>query len=133
MKKDLIKALAEALRKNLTGGAGSAILDQLARTLGEEDMIIVSVYKKSDSLEDSLVPFLDPLHEFRFKPHECELAFETMRSYDIDDFSVSISYGGISNVAMDSIRIAPYFEFLSSQSPVGTVLSGNKAEYVGEA
>ena len=133
MKKDLIKALADALRKNLTGGAGSAILDQLARTLGEEEMIIVSVYKKSDSLEDSLVPFLDPLHEFRFEPHECELAFQTMSSYDIDDFSVSISYGGISDVAMDSIRIAPYFEFLSSQSAVGTVLDGNKAEYVGEA
>ena len=133
MKKDLAKALAEMLRKNLTSEAGSAMLEQVAKLYGtdEGEAIVVSIYKRA--VDDSWVPFLKPVEEFRFATTEFDLAFQVMGNYDADEFDVSISYGNISESAMNSIRIAPYFEFMSSVSVVDNILSGSKSEYIGEA
>ena len=133
MKKDLAKVLAEILRKNLTSEAGSAILEQLAKSYGtdEQDMITVSIYNKAT--DDSWVPFLRPVEEFSFASHEFDLAFQVMNNYDAEKFDVSISYGNISESAMNSIKIAPYFEFMSAMSVIDSVLSGSKSEYIGEA
>ena len=133
MKKDLVKALREILKKNLTSEAGSAILDQMSRSQSnlEEKMVVVSVYNKVD--EDSWLPFAKPLHEFEFAPHEYELAVETMKAYDEEEFDVSIMFGNISHDAMSAVQMAPYFEFISSQAPIDNLLSGTKSEYIGEA
>jgi len=132
-KKDLVKELREILKKNLTSDAGSAILEQMGRSKSnaEEDMVTVSVYEKVDA--DSWLPFAKPLHEFSFAPHEYELAMETMKAYDADEFDVSVMFGNISKDAMNGVQMAPYFEFISTQAPIENVLSGTKSEYVGEA
>jgi hypothetical protein len=131
--KDLIQALRDILKKNLTSEAGSAILEQMGRSKSnlEDKMVVVSVYNKTE--EDSWLPFAKPLHEFSFAPHEYELAVETMQTYDADEFDVSIMFGNISKDAMNGVQMAPYFEFISSQAPIDNVLSGTKSEYVGEA
>jgi hypothetical protein len=131
--KDLIQALRDILKKNLTSEAGSAILEQMGRSKSnlEDKMVVVSVYNKTE--EDSWLPFAKPLHEFSFAPHEYELAVETMQAYDADEFDVSIMFGNISKDAMNGVQMAPYFEFISSQAPIDNVLSGTKSEYVGEA
>jgi len=131
--KDLIQALRDILKKNLTSEAGSAILEQMGRSKSnlEDKMVVVSVYSKTE--EDSWLPFAKPLHEFSFAPHEYELAVETMQAYDADEFDVSIMFGNISKDAMNGVQMAPYFEFISSQAPIDNVLSGTKSEYVGEA
>ena len=131
--KDLIQALREILKKNLTSEAGSAILEQMGRSKSnlEDNMVTVSVYNKTK--EDSWLPFAKPLHEFSFAPHEYELAVETMQAYDAEEFDVSIMFGNISKDAMSSVQMAPYFEFISSHAPIDNVLSGTKSEYVGEA
>ena len=48
-KDELMKALSDVLRKNLTTDAGTAILDQIARSMdaGEEEVLTVSVYEKT--------------------------------------------------------------------------------------
>jgi len=131
--KDLIQALRDILKKNLTSEAGSAILEQMGRSKSnlEDKMVVVSVYNKTE--EDSWLPFAKPLHEFSFAPHEYELAVETMQAYDADEFDVSIMFGNISKDAMNGVQMAPYFEFISTQAPIENVLSGTKSEYVGEA
>lgn len=131
--KDLIQALREILRKNLTSEAGSAILGQMARSKSNfgDKVVVVSVYEKVDP--DSWLPFARPLHEFSFAPHEYELAMETMKAYDAEEFDVSVIFGNISKAAMSAIQMAPYFEFISSQAPLDSVLSGTKSEYIGEA
>jgi hypothetical protein len=131
--KDLIQALREIVKKNLTSEAGSAILEQMGRSKSnlEDKMVVVSVYEKMD--EDSWVPLVRPLHEFSFASHEYELAMETMKEYDSEEFDVSVVFGNISKNAMSAIQVAPYFEFISSQAPLDNVLSGTKSEYVGEA
>ena len=131
--KDLIQALRDILKKNLTSEAGSAILEQMSRSKSnlEDNMVTVSVYNKTE--EDSWLPFAKPLHEFSFAPHEYELAVETMQAYDAEEFDVSIMFGNISKDAMSSVQMAPYFEFISSHAPIDNVLSGTKSEYVGEA
>jgi hypothetical protein len=131
--KDLIQALREILKKNLTSEAGSAILEQMGRSKSnlEDKMVVVSVYEKVDA--DSWLPFAKPLHEFSFAPHEYELAMETMKAYDADEFDVSVMFGNISKDAMNGVQMAPYFEFISTQAPIENVLSGTKSEYVGEA
>jgi len=131
--KDLIQALRDILKKNLTSEAGSAILEQMSRSKSnlEDNMVTVSVYNKTE--EDSWLPFAKPLHEFSFAPHEYELAMETMKAYDADEFDVSVMFGNISKGAMNAVQMAPYFEFISSQAPIDNVLSGTKSEYVGEA
>ena len=133
MKKDLIQTLRDILKKNLTSEAGSAILEQMGRSKSnlEDKMVVVSVYNKTE--EDSWLPFAKPLHEFSFAPHEYELAMETMKAYDADEFDVSVMFGNISKDAMNAVQMAPYFEFISSQAPIDNVLSGTKSEYVGEA
>jgi hypothetical protein len=131
--KDLIQALREILKKNLTSEAGSAILEQMARSKSnlEERVVTVLVYDKVDS--DSWLPFVKPLHEFSFATHEYELAMETMKAYDAEEFDVSVTFGNISKQAMNAIQMAPYFEFISSQAPLDNILSGTKSEYIGEA
>jgi hypothetical protein len=131
--KDLIQTLRDILKKNLTSEAGSAILEQMGRseTDLEEKMVTVSIYNKTD--DESWVPFAKPLHEFEFAPHEYELAMETMKEYDAEEFDVSVMFGSISKDAMSAIQMAPYFEFISSQAPLDSVLSGTKSEYIGEA
>jgi len=131
--KDLIQALRDILKKNLTNEAGSAILKQMSRSKSnlEDKMVVVSVYEKVDA--DSWLPFAKPLHEFEFAPHEYELAMETMKEYDAEEFDVSVMFGSISKDAMSAIQMAPYFEFISSQAPLDSVLSGTKSEYIGEA
>ena len=133
MKEDLIKALTEMLRKNLTSDSGSAMLGEVARSSQEdgEDMITVSVYAKSD--DESWVPFLKAEHEFQFAANEYALACETMGTYDADKFDVSISYGKISANGMSAIQLAPFFEFMSSLTPLEDILDGTKSEYIGEA
>ena len=131
--KDLIQALREILKKNLTSEAGSAILEQMGRSKSnlEDKMVMVSVYEKVDA--DSWLPFAKPLHEFSFAPHEYNLAMETLNVYDAEEFDVSVMFGNISEGAMSAIQMAPYFEFISSQAPLDNVLSGTKSEYIGEA
>jgi len=132
-KDELMKALSDVLRKNLTTDAGTAVLDQIARSMdaGEEEMLTVSVYKKTS--EESWIPFATPLHQFEFAPHEYELAVESMSAFDCEEYDVSITLARMSEDALKGIRVAPYFEFISHHAPLDNVLSGTKSEYVGEA
>jgi hypothetical protein len=131
--KDVLQLLREILKKNLTSEAGSAILEQMGRSKSnlEDKMVMVSVYEKVE--EDSWLPFAKPLHEFEFAADEYELAVETMKEYDAEEFDVSIMFGNISTDALNAVQVAPYFEFISSQAPIDNLLSGTKSEYVGEA
>tara|TARA_R110000824_G_scaffold58132_5_gene157496 strand:+ start:5983 stop:6393 length:411 start_codon:yes stop_codon:yes gene_type:complete len=133
--KELIQILRDILRKNLTSEAGSAILKQMGRSQSnlEEKMVTVSVYNKSEGSDDTWSLLDKPVDEFQFAAHEYELAFETMKAYDSDEYDVSITFGEISADAMNGVQISPFFEFISSQAPVDNVLSGTKCEYVGEA
>jgi len=133
VKKDLIQTLRDILKKNLTSDAGSAILDQLARSTDEKErkMVTVSVYNKMS--DDSWLPMAKPLHKFEFAPNEHELALATMEAYSSEKYDVSVTFGNISEEALNGVQIAPYFEFISSQAPLDNVLSGTKSEFVGEA
>jgi len=131
--KDLLKTLRDILKKNLTSEAGSVIMDQMLRAESEEGdaLITVAVYKKVD--EESWLPFAKPLHQFEFTADESELAFEMMDTYSGEDYDVSVTFGSVSEDALSSMQMAPYFEFMSSQAPIDSVLSGTKSEYIGEA
>ena len=117
----------------MTSEAGSVIMEEMmrSRTDEEDTMVTVSVYNRTD--DESWVPFAKPLHEFSFAADEYELAMETMKAYDEEEFDVSIKFGNISKDAMSCVQIAPYFEFISTQAPIDNVLSGTKSEFIGEA
>lgn len=133
MKKDLVKVLRDILRKNLTSEAGSAILEQLARSTDEKErkMVTVSVYNKVS--DDSWLPLAQPLHQFEFAPTEHEMALATMDAYSSEEYDVSVTFGNISEEALNGVQIGPYFEFISTQAPLDHVLSGTKSEYIGDA